>query len=73
MIAWAVTLFPEPDSPTIASVLPRSTESETPSTAWTRPSSVGNATGRSFTERNGRSEELAIGMPLSGISLVAVT
>ena len=53
MIACAVTLLPEPDSPTIASVLPRATESETPSTAWTMPSSVGKRTTRFETERYG--------------------
>ena len=37
-----LTLFPEPDSPTIPSVLPRSTENVTPSTACTMPSSVRN-------------------------------
>ena len=51
MIAWAVTLLPEPDSPTIASVFPRWTENETPSTAWTMPSSLGKRTTRSVTER----------------------
>ena len=35
-----VTLFPQPDSPTIPRVLPRPTENETPSTALTMPSSV---------------------------------
>ena len=34
------TLLPEPDSPTIPSVSPRSTSKETPSTALTTPSSV---------------------------------
>jgi hypothetical protein len=52
MIAWLVTDFPEPDSPTIARVLPFSTEKSTPSTAFTRPSSVGNWTLRSRTSRN---------------------
>ena len=40
MIVRHVTLLPEPDSPTIPSVLPFSTEKETPSTALTMPSSV---------------------------------
>ena len=40
MIERQVTLFPQPDSPTIASVFPFSTENDTPSTAWTMPSSV---------------------------------
>ena len=35
-----VTLFPQPDSPTIASVSPRATENDTPSTARTTPSRV---------------------------------
>jgi hypothetical protein len=37
-----VTLLPQPDSPTIASVSPRATENETPSTARTTPSRVKN-------------------------------
>ena len=49
--ACAVTLLPEPDSPTIASVLPFSSLNETSSTAWTRPSSVGKATLRLLTVR----------------------
>ena len=36
----AVTLLPQPDSPTIASVSPRSSENDTPSTALTRPARV---------------------------------
>ena len=36
----AVTLLPQPDSPTIASVSPRLSENETPSTALTRPARV---------------------------------
>ena len=40
MIERQVTLFPQPDSPTIASVFPFSTENDSPSTAWTTPSSV---------------------------------
>ena len=40
-------LFPQPDSPTIASVSPRSTPYETPSTAFTVPESVENSTCRS--------------------------
>ncbi len=37
-----MTLLPQPDSPTIASVSPRATENETPSTARTTPSRVKN-------------------------------
>ncbi len=36
----AVTLLPQPDSPTMPSVSPGSIENETPSTAWTTPSSL---------------------------------
>ena len=47
MIVCAVTLFPEPDSPTTPSVLRGSSESETPSTARTTPSIVLKETWRS--------------------------
>ena len=40
MIVRHVTLLPEPDSPTIPRVSPRSSVNDTPSTAWTMPSSV---------------------------------
>ena len=40
MIESAVTDLPQPDSPTIPSVRPSSTEKETPSTACTAPSPV---------------------------------
>src|SRR4051812_15641210 len=46
------TLLPEPDSPTTPRVSPRATEKETPSTAFTRPSSVGKLTCRSLTSRS---------------------
>ena len=36
----AVTLLPQPDSPTMASVSPRWSENDTPSTAFTRPARV---------------------------------
>jgi hypothetical protein len=39
-IDMAVTDFPEPDSPTMASTSPRATSNDTPSTARTKPSSV---------------------------------
>ena len=42
MIESAVTDLPEPDSPTIPSVVPASTENESPFTARTSPSSVLN-------------------------------
>src|SRR4029077_8405292 len=40
MIVRHVTLFPEPDSPTMPRIPPFRTEKETPSTAFTTPSSV---------------------------------
>src|SRR5512132_1092820 len=49
MIDRQVTLLPEPDSPTIPRVWPRSREKLTPSTALTMPSSLLNRTRRSFT------------------------
>src|SRR5215467_5654409 len=53
MIVMQVTLLPEPDSPTIASVCPFSTLKETPSTAWTMPSSVRKYVFRSRTSSSG--------------------
>ena len=47
-----VTVFPEPDSPTIATVSPEFTVSDTPSTALTIPSSVGKETWRLSIESN---------------------
>src|SRR5918911_1097110 len=47
------TLLPEPDSPTMPSAWPRSTVYETPSTAFTRPSSVSKWTFRSRTTSSG--------------------
>ena len=44
MIERDSTDLPEPDSPTMPSVSPGSIESDTPSTAWTMPSSVPNCT-----------------------------
>src|SRR5436190_5290522 len=49
----AVTLFPEPLSPTIATVSPAATSNETDSTARTRPRCVRNETLRSRTRRSG--------------------
>src|SRR5260370_11019062 len=53
MIAIAVTLLPEPDSPTIPTISPGLTVKETPSTARTTPSSVRNETWRSRTSSSG--------------------
>src|SRR3954454_19073926 len=46
-----VTVFPEPDSPTIPSTSPRPTANDTPSTAFTTPARVKKWTFRSSTER----------------------
>ena len=46
MTASIETDFPEPDSPTIASTSPASTESDTPSTALNQPEAVSNSTVR---------------------------
>ncbi len=51
-MAREVTLFPEPDSPTTARVSPLSMWKETPSTAFTTPSSVKKWTLRSFTSKS---------------------
>ena len=49
IIAKLVTVLPEPDSPTIARVSPRSILKDTFSTAFTIPSEVLNSTDKSFT------------------------
>ena len=51
MIDNAVTLLPQPDSPTIASVSPRRTLNETSSTALNNPELVKNTVCRFFTSR----------------------
>src|SRR5258708_4521505 len=53
MIERAVTLLPEPDSPTIPSVSPGITLKLTPSTARTMPASVSNCVRSSRTSRIG--------------------
>ena len=53
MIARLVTLLPEPDSPTSASVSPRARLKETPFTAGTTPLSVLKRTRRSDTSSTG--------------------
>ena len=45
------TVFPEPDSPTMPSVLPWARVSDTPWTACTEPRLVANETCRSSTSR----------------------
>jgi len=50
MMDSAVTLFPQPDSPTIPIVSPRRTSNETPSTARTTPSRVKNRALKSRTD-----------------------
>src|SRR5436309_13896507 len=48
-----VTLFPDPDSPTIPTTSPSPTVNEPPPTARTIPSSVRNETCRSLTSSSG--------------------
>src|SRR5471032_162322 len=47
------TVFPEPDSPTMPMTSPSASESDSPSTAWTRPFSVRKETSRPRTSRSG--------------------
>src|SRR5712692_534972 len=63
MIASAVTLLPEPDSPTTASTSPGFRTKLTPRTAWTTPSMVGKSTLRSLTSSRGASADSS--MPTS--------
>ena len=49
MIVRNVTLLPEPDSPTMPRVSPRSSENVTPDTAFTMPSSVRKRVSRLLT------------------------
>src|SRR5262245_48836549 len=53
MIAWAVTLLPQPDSPRIGRVSPSCTSKLTPCTALARPLRVRNSTWRSRTCSSG--------------------
>src|SRR3954469_15726292 len=64
MMVWAVTLLPEPDSPSTASVSPASTWYETPLRTFAVPSVVRNSTRRSSTSSN-------IGSPRLGVKGVA--
>jgi peptide/nickel transport system permease protein len=61
MIDRQVTLFPEPDSPTMPSVLPFSTWNVTPSTAFTMPSSVRKCVRRSLTSRSATATSVSLG------------
>src|SRR4051794_11413153 len=65
MMARLDTLLPEPDSPTMPSVLPRSRVKLSPFTAFTRPSSVGKCTCRSLSSKNG--------LPVRSAEAVVVT
>src|SRR5215217_1739929 len=49
----AVTLLPQPDSPTMLRTSPSLSVSDTPSTAWTVPPSIGKWVLRSVTSRSG--------------------
>src|SRR6266480_5438870 len=63
MIARAVTLLPDPDSPTTASTSPGRRENVSPRTAWTTPSTVGKSTLRSVMASSGASADSS--MPAS--------
>ncbi len=56
-----VTDLPDPDSPTMPSVLPRARSKERPSTALTVPSSVEKCTFRSLMDRKGCCSVLVTG------------
>src|SRR6478672_415290 len=58
-----VTLLPQPDSPTTASVSPRPTENETPSTARTTPSRVKKYVFKPRTSRSGAEDSLIASHP----------
>src|ERR1051326_7605468 len=58
MIESAVTLLPQPDSPTSPTVSPFATSKLTPLTARTSPSLVKNEVRRSLTRNNGASLRL---------------
>src|SRR4051794_40840861 len=66
-IEYAVTLLPQPDSPTTASVPPRFRLKLAPSTARSSPSSVLNTVRRSFTS----SSRSLVGLAAIGIRRVA--
>src|ERR1700692_4533502 len=57
----AVTLLPEPDSPTMPRTFARSRSNETPSTARTVPSTVAKCTLRSSTSRRRSAISRALG------------
>src|SRR5690348_7296171 len=61
----AVTLLPDPDSPTIPSVSPAATEKLTPSTARRMPASVKNWVCRSRTSRTGLADAVETGEELT--------
>src|SRR5438105_8755511 len=63
MIARAVTLLPDPDSPTTASTSRGRRENVSPRTAWTTPSTVGKSTLRSVMASSGASADSS--MPAS--------
>jgi hypothetical protein len=68
-IAWLVTDLPDPDSPTMPRVVPRSNVKLSPSTAWTSPSSVGNCTRRSRTSTNAVGGPPATGRSVESVSV----
>src|SRR5437016_1801842 len=73
MSAMAVTLFPDPDSPRMASVSPGARSKLTPLTARTTPSGVGNSTCRSRTARSAASTGSASGERSSATDTTGLT
>src|SRR6476659_8593085 len=71
MIELAVTDLPQPDSPTIPSVFPRSSSNEIPSTARTSPSRVLNTVRRSLTSSSATAALLGEVLPRSRVERVA--
>jgi hypothetical protein len=69
-MAWLVTDLPEPDSPTIPIVWPRSSVKLSPSTALTTPSSVGKCTLRS---RSSRYPPAVVAAPDAGAGVVVAS
>src|SRR4051812_11585474 len=63
MMESAVTLFPQPDSPTMPSVRPASREKLTPSTARSVPPSTAKSVLSSFTSSNLFLDDGAVGDP----------
>src|SRR6185503_18815950 len=69
MMLSAVTLLPQPDSPTIPSVRPRSSLKSTPSTARTSPASVSKTVRSPLTSRRAARSDMPGDLVLDGLAL----